>query len=62
MADYTPSAGISVLSDPEDLIVRVSAPRVDRSARADFTDASDEMTDSQITVSAEGEEREDSQP
>ena len=62
VADYTPSAGISVLSDPEDLIVRVSAPRVDRSARADFTDASDEMTDSQITVSAEGEEREDSQP
>ena len=48
VSDCIPGSGISVLSDPDDLIVRVSAPRIDRSARGDSIDTSDEVTNSQI--------------
>ena len=49
VADYIPESGVNVLSDPEDLIVRVSAPRIDRSARTDTIDTSGEEPASQIT-------------
>ena len=36
--DYSPSPGIKILSDPEDLIARVSAPRSTQSARGSDTE------------------------
>ena len=54
--DYSPSSGIKVLSDPEDIIARVSAPRAARSNRE--SDAGDDPIDLSIESQPAGETEE----
>ena len=52
--DYLPSSGIKILSDPQDLIARVSAPRAARPARGDADDDSiDVSTETEPTAATE---------
>ena len=47
VSDYTPEPGVTVISDPEDLIVRVSAARTEEEEEAPEEEAADEEKEEQ---------------